>query len=332
MGVAFYQQATTSVVEMSNGQTALAGTSPAFQKRICYRFSTSPKPLLNRSYRAPITSCGQGISRTESLLNQELISSLSLVSDLVGIHSTDQGLGGTARSRIYVKRLRPTTPVLGFALAAALSQLFAAQPQLPSEIVITSRSTTHVHAVISDLPLQKFPALSRIHALFTVYFDGGATDEKLKALAQLPFTNLRCVVFTDCPVVTDKGIEYLAQIPTLTSLGLRQMSITDAACDTIVQKMRLADINMPNCTNVTVHGLLKVAQAQTMESLGFSAGLLTQDDLIRLIQTAGPKMKRMDIELAPSAERRIDLSALRQAGEARKIKLFAVRNNDVKKL
>jgi len=43
------------------------------------------------------------------------------------------------------------------------------------------------------------PALEKIHALFTVYFDGqGATDEKLKALAQLRFTNLACVVFTDC--------------------------------------------------------------------------------------------------------------------------------------
>jgi hypothetical protein len=218
-------------------------------------------------------------------------------------------------------------------LTTSFFQSSAAEPKLPAEVIITSKSTTHVHAVISDLPVQKFPALAKIHALFTVYFNGsGATDEKLKALAQLPFTNLACVVFTDCYVVTDRGIEHISRIPTLTRLGLRQMSITDTACDTMVRHMRLTGVNMPNCTNVTVNGLLKMAQSELMESFGFSVGEKTQGDLIRLIRMAGPKMNRMDIEMLPSAESRLDFPALREAAEAKGIQLYAVRDKHVRKL
>lgn len=218
-------------------------------------------------------------------------------------------------------------------LTASLFDSSAAELKLPSEVIITSRSTTHVHAEISDLPVQKFPELTKLHALFTVYFKGsGATDAKLKALTRLRFTNLACVVFTDCHLVTDKGIEHLAQIPTLDSLGLRQMSITDAACDTMVRHMSLTEVNMPNCTNVTISGLLKMAQSETMESLGFSVGQITQEELLRLIRKAGPKMKRMDIEMIPASESRLDLPLLREAGEAKGIKLYAVRNKHVTKL
>lgn len=218
-------------------------------------------------------------------------------------------------------------------LTTPLSLSSAAEPELPPGIIITSESKTHVHALISDLRVHEFPALAKIHALFTVYFDGqGATDEKLKALAQHRFTNLACVVFTDCQLVTDTGIEYLARIPTLTRLGLRQMSITDAACETMVRRMRLVGVNMPNCTNVTVNGLLKMARSETMESLGFSVGQMSQDDLLRLIRAAGPKMNRMDIEMVQSAESRLDLPALRQLAEVRQITLYAVRNKRVRKL
>ncbi|HRY49064.1 MAG TPA: hypothetical protein P5186_13535 [Candidatus Paceibacterota bacterium] len=221
-------------------------------------------------------------------------------------------------------------------LAAIITPLFyscTAEPQLPPGIVITSESTTHVHAVISDLRVEDYPTLARIHALFTVYYKGQeTTDEKLKALAQLRFTNLACVVLTDCRLITDRGIEDLSQIPTLTRLGLRQMAITDAACDTMVRKMRLSRVNMPNCMNVTSAGLLKMAQSETLESLGFSVGQMTQDEVLRIIRTAGPKMNRMDIEMAPSSEARLDLSVLRQAGERKGIMLYAVRNQQVRKL
>ena len=83
---------------------------------------------------------------------------------------------------------------------------------------------------------------------------------------------------------------------------------------------------MPNA------GTLKMAQSETMESLGFSAGQMTQDELLRVIRTAGSKMNRMDIEMVPPAESHLDFPALREAGEAKGIKLYAVRNKHVTKL
>jgi len=232
-------------------------------------------------------------------------------------------------------------PWIRLAVGAALILVFttalwecsAAESEIPRGVTITSESKTYVHAEISGLRTEDFPRLAKIHALNTVYFGGdGATDEKLRALVQLRFTNLVCVVFTNCRLVTDKGIDYLAQIPTLRSLGLRQMSVTDVACDTMVKKMRLRGVNMPNCPNVTVNGLLEMAQAEAMEDLGFSVGKMTQDDLIRIISTAGPKLVRMEIGMVESAERRLDFPALRQAAEPKQIKLFAVRNKRVKRL
>src|ERR1041384_4454391 len=122
-----------------------------------------------------------------------------------------------------MQKLRLLRIVLVVMATTTAWQILAADLGLPSGIVITSESRTHVHANISALAIVDYPALAKIHALYTVYLDGdGATDAKLKALAQLRFTNLVCVVFTDCPFVTDKGIEHLSQIPTLHSLGLRQ--------------------------------------------------------------------------------------------------------------
>lgn len=210
----------------------------------------------------------------------------------------------------------------------------AAPPVVPRGVTITSGDLrSHVHANISKLRLEDFPALEKIHALFTVYFDGqGATDEKLQALAQLRFTNLACVVFTDCRLVTDQGIESVSQISSVTNLGLRGMSITDAACVTMVSRIRLHEVNMPRCTNVTVDGLSKMAQSKTIESLGFSVGSMSQANLIQVINTAGPKLNRMDIDMDGAQEERFDFPALRQAAKAKSITLYAVRNRSVSKL
>ena len=227
------------------------------------------------------------------------------------------------------------TPLIRFTsgVALILAWMTAGCQSLPRGVTIDSHGKTHVDAHVSDLHAEDFPALARFPTLSTVYFYGqGATDEQLKALAQLRFTNLGCVVFTDCPRVTDQGIEYLSHIPTMERFGLRRMSITDAACETMAAKMHLLEVNMPDCTNVTVNGMLKLARSESMESLGFSVGRLTQEDLIQIISTAGPQLGRMDIDLDGASEGRLDFPALRQAAKAKKIRLFAVRKKRVSQL
>src|SRR4029077_12144325 len=112
--------------------------------------------------------------------------------------------------------------------------------------------------------------------------------EKLEAMTRLRFTNLACGVFTDCQLVTDKGIEYLSRISSVTNLGLRGMAITDAACLTMAARIRLHGVNMPDCPNVTLNGLLSMAQSKTIDSLGFSVGQMNHEDLIQLISKSAP--------------------------------------------
>ena len=235
-----------------------------------------------------------------------------------------------------MKTTRTTRLLLaGTALVLARTVVRADVPgsDIPPGVQITSESKTHVHAKLSELEPARFPSLKKIHALCTVYFEGeGGTDEKLKALAQLRFTNLSCVVFTDCPLVTDKGIEYVSQISTVTNLGLRGMAITDAACATLASRVRLGEVYILRCTNVTVKGLVNLAQSKSIEHLGFSAGSMSQADLIQIIQSAGPRLNRIDIDLDGASEERLDLPALRESAQARKITLYAIRNNSVRKL
>ena len=130
--------------------------------------------------------------------------------------------------------------------------------KLPDGIRITSASKTHVHANISELAIPDLPALTNIHALFTVYFDGvGATDEKLKALTQLRFTNLACVVFTDCPLVTDKGIEALRKMSGMRKLNLLGAQATDASMDVLAGMERLQVVNLYR-TRITNTGLARL--------------------------------------------------------------------------
>ncbi|HXJ74459.1 MAG TPA: hypothetical protein VNM37_16530, partial [Candidatus Dormibacteraeota bacterium] len=78
-------------------------------------------------------------------------------------------------------------------------------------------------------------------------------------------------------------------------------------------------------TNVTVKGLLKMAQSESIASLGFSLGKMTQDDLIQLITNAGPRLGRMDIDMDNAVHERLDFPAILRVAEARKIRLFGVR-------
>ncbi|HXJ57386.1 MAG TPA: hypothetical protein VNU68_12055 [Verrucomicrobiae bacterium] len=241
--------------------------------------------------------------------------------------------GGPSTPATPVRKLVLLLIVLGLSLSLAAIVTLAPRSrkrpsaeQWPPGVWVAGDSKTHIHANLTKLRTENFPALAQMHALFTVCFDGeGGNDEKLMALSQLRFTNLACVVFTDCPLVTDTGVEYLSQISSATNLALRGMSVSDAACELLASRIQLCEVNMPRCTNVTVKGLLKMAQSESIASLGFSLGKMTQDDLIQLITNAGPRLGRMDIDMDNAVHERLDFPAILRVAEARKIRLFGVR-------
>ena len=213
------------------------------------------------------------------------------------------------------------------ATAKARGEITKDPSRLPDGLRIIARSRTHLHADISEVSLEDYPALTNLHALYAVSFeDEGATDEKLEALTHLQFTNLATVSFNDCRLVTDKGIDYLSRISSVTNLWLRDMPFNDATFRTIAEKFRLHDVSITYCTNVTVKGLLAIAQSKTIYSLQFSLADLKQEDLMQLITKSAPQLTRMDIDMNDAGERRLDLPALRQAAKARKLNVYASRN------
>ena len=190
-----------------------------------------------------------------------------------------------------------------------------------SDIWITSKGETHIE--VSQLPLDQFPKLAKFHQVYEIDFEGGGTDDKLKALAQIGFTNLSEVVLTDCPLVTDKGIEYLSAVSSIRGLGLRGTSITDRSVATFAMMSRLEDVNIEGSTNVTLNGLVTLAQSDTLTDISFSGAALTQDDLLRII---GAVRHVTRIDIVDPADGRLDAPALREAARAKNIKLYAVRN------
>jgi hypothetical protein len=190
-----------------------------------------------------------------------------------------------------------------------------------SDIWLTSKGETHIN--VSRLPLDLFPKLAKFHQVFEVDFDGGGTDDKLKALAQIGFTNLSEVVLTDCPLVTDKGIDYLSAVSSIRGLGLRGTSITDRSVATFARMSRLEGVNIEGSTGVTLKGLMTLAQSDTLTDICFSGAALTQGDLLRII---GAVRHVTRIEIVDPADGRLDAPALREAARAKNIKLYAVRN------
>ena len=160
---------------------------------------------------------------------------------------------------------------------------------------IARASTDTEQIVLGFLPVGDYPLLSKFQSLKDVSFfttDGtGANDEKLQALSKVKLKNLQGVLLLNCPRVTDVGIRHLSQIPSLKWLGLEGTSITDAALAIMANDMKLTSVNVANCSNLSVNGLLQLARSETLQSFSFPAESLTQEDVARLIGEFKPNLK-----------------------------------------
>src|SRR5438093_10607283 len=104
-------------------------------------------------------------------------------------------------------------------------------------IAWTSRNNTHL--MLDALPMKDYPALKKFHKLREVQFTRRtATDEKMEALSRVSLTNLYCVTMNGSSHITDRGIDALARIPTVHSLGLEGASITDVGLELIASRMQ----------------------------------------------------------------------------------------------
>lgn len=191
---------------------------------------------------------------------------------------------------------------------------------------IESHPSTLNDIYIGELPVIEYPLLAKFVQVKQIRFNNtlnrenvGATDEKLRALSNLSFTNLTGIAMLNCSRVTDDGIKTLTKIPSLRWLQLEGTSITDAALDVMASQMQLAEINCANCPKVNVSGLKSIAASAFLRDLSFSAVNLQQADILQLIKMFKTNVTRCQII---DTERKLDTGPLKTTAAEKRIQLF----------
>ena len=152
-------------------------------------------------------------------------------------------------------------------------------------VAFTSRNNTHL--VLDRLAVEDYPALKKFHRLREgQYWWRTATDEKLEALANVGLPNLRSVSLNGSSYITDRGLAALARIPSMDGLGLEGAAVTDAGAELIAQRIHPRSVNVVACTNVTMKGLLRLVDTETLKLMSVSAEPYSTSDFVRLLDSA----------------------------------------------
>jgi hypothetical protein len=172
---------------------------------------------------------------------------------------------------------------------------------------------------IWNLPLADIPLLSKFQGLkrISLWSEEGtsATDAKLKALSDIGFTNLNYINLNNCRLITDKGIEALSHVRSLTQLTLEGTSITDQGCVIMASTMSLEMVNVANCPGVTVKGLDALARSTGLKYFSFSSDKLTHEEVLSLIDSF-KNVKRCEVV---DTEHKLDSAVISAKGKARGI-------------
>ncbi len=140
---------------------------------------------------------------------------------------------------------------------------------------------------IWNLPIGDYPLLRKFTNVEDILLDSEegtfATNEKLKALSELGFTNLGGVSLFNGRLITDDGITALSGIHSLKGLALEGTAITDVSCEVMASRMHLAQLNVANCPGITLKGLKMLAASVSLQGFAFSADKLTQEEVLNLI-------------------------------------------------
>jgi hypothetical protein len=192
--------------------------------------------------------------------------------------------------------------------------------QTPKDIRSASAKATDID--IRNLPIEAYPLLAKftnVKHLNLFSNDGkAATDEKLSALADLTFTNLRDLCLLNGPLVTDNGIRSLSRIQSLTELQLEGTSISDVGCEIVASKMKVKGVNVANCKKVSLAGVRTLATAETITGLNFSADTLTTEEVIDVIKS----FKAMTNCLVIDRSGKLRAEDIKRAGREKNVQVY----------
>jgi hypothetical protein len=119
------------------------------------------------------------------------------------------------------------------------------------------------------------PALERLHELTHLDFYGGwavekapITDEGLKRLSELDLPNLQSLALGFCGNITDKGLTYVARMPTVGELMLMGCPhITDEGLPELLTMKGLRYLDLRGCPGITDRGLKYLAAKNNWETI-----------------------------------------------------------------
>lgn len=199
----------------------------------------------------------------------------------------------------------------------------------PREVAKADSHVTELR--IPGLAVTNYSLLSKFSNVRQVQYHtpegDGATDEKLRALAALNFTNLQDIGLLNCPLVTDQGIRALASIKSLKMLQLEGTSIGDGALEVISSQMQLSSVNVANC-NVTSKGLHTLAASDTIKLVGFSVNRLSQDDILGLVD----EFRNVTYCLIVDPERMLNEETVKARGKNRGIRIVITQKGALQNL
>jgi hypothetical protein len=144
--------------------------------------------------------------------------------------------------------------------------------------------------VIVSLPLEDWTKLKKFSALehFRIAKESAyqVTDEHLRALAALKFTMLRDVSLSSCNNVSDAGVEALSGIPSIQTLQLVDVGITDRGMESLATRFPVLNgINVERCAKVTMAGFLTLTNSRTINSVTLSLDPLSQSGIENIISS-----------------------------------------------
>lgn len=178
-------------------------------------------------------------------------------------------------------------------------------------------SASHTILDIGDLPVQDYPLLIKFRRVVNIRLPSRegqlATDDKLKVLATLGFTNLGSLTLENARLITDEGIRALSPIQSLNYIGIEGAAITDAACELMVSQWRLNAVGVLNCNGVTLKGLETLAMSDNLKELDFSTDNLTQKEVLDLLESF-KNIKWCGID---DPQRKLDANAVKAKGTER---------------
>lgn len=186
----------------------------------------------------------------------------------------------------------------GFILALFFTCIILGCGRYPA-VVNTKRDIKNIPAnyysiIIEHLPLEDYPLLDKFLQTQEITFfskNAPASDEKIQALAAIPWDKLRGIFLAGSLEVTDVGLSHLLKIKSLKWLQLSQTGVTDNG---IIQALgslnNINSIDISECRYITGLGIRKISESSSLTDIGFSTENLSKEELLSIFKNLNSKV------------------------------------------